>query len=58
MTVPELERLLHQETLQGLRDRMHEASGRQRRRLADDLRRLEDWAPHWHLPGASITGLE
>jgi len=51
MTVPELERLLHQETLQGLRRLMHEASGRQRRRLADDLRRQEDWVPHWHIYG-------
>jgi hypothetical protein len=51
MTVPELERLLHEETLQGLRDLMREASGRRRRRLADDLRRQEDWVPHWHILG-------
>jgi hypothetical protein len=30
---------------------MHEASGRQWRRLADDLRRQEDWVPHWHIYG-------
>lgn len=48
MTVPELEQLLHQETVQGLQDLVHEASGRQRRRLADDLRRQGDWVPHWH----------
>jgi hypothetical protein len=48
MTVSELEQLLHQETVQGLQDLVHEASGRQRRRLADDLRRQGDWVPHWH----------
>jgi hypothetical protein len=51
MTVPELERLLHEETLQALRDLMRKASGRQRRRLADDLRRQEDWVPHWSIFG-------
>jgi len=39
MTVPELELLLHQETLQGLRDLSREATGRQRRRLEGELRR-------------------
>jgi hypothetical protein len=48
MTVVELELLLHQETLQTLRDLTREASGRQRRRLEDELRRQRGWAPHWH----------
>jgi hypothetical protein len=51
MTVPELELLLHQEALQGLRDLSHEATGRQRRRLEIELRRQGDWVPHWHLRG-------
>jgi hypothetical protein len=49
MTVPELERLLHQETLQGLQDLSREATGRRRRRLEGELRRQWDWVPHWHL---------
>jgi hypothetical protein len=51
MTVPELELLLHQETLQGLRDLSREATGRQRRRLEGELRRQGDWVAHWHLRG-------
>ena len=51
MTVPELELLLHQETLQGLRDLSREATGRQRRRLEGELRRQRDWVPHWHVRG-------
>ena len=47
MTVPELELLLHQETLRGLRDLSREASGRERRRLEGELRRQGDWVPHW-----------
>jgi hypothetical protein len=51
MTVPELELLLHQETLQGLRDLSREATGRERRRLEGELRRQGDWVPHWHFHG-------
>ena len=49
MTVPELELLLHQETLQVLRDLSREASGRERRRLEGELKRQGDWVPHWLL---------
>ena len=49
MTVTELEQLLHQETLQDLRGLMVNASGRERRRLAEDLRRQEEWFPHWQV---------
>ncbi len=48
MTAPELERLLHEETLQGLRDLVLKTTGRARRRLEDDLRRQDDWVPHWN----------
>ncbi|HZK72788.1 MAG TPA: hypothetical protein VFD88_02140 [Clostridia bacterium] len=49
MTVTELEQLLHKETLQDLRDLMVKANGRERRRLAADLRRQEEWVPHWQV---------
>ena len=51
MTVPELERLVHEETVQALRDLVQKTSGRERRRLADDLKRQDDWIPHWHAYG-------
>lgn len=51
MTVPELERLLHEETLLGLRDLVLRTTGRERRRLAEDLSRQEDWVPHWQIDG-------
>jgi hypothetical protein len=47
MTVSELELRLHQETLLGLEDLSRETTGRQRRRLERELRRLRDWVPHW-----------
>jgi hypothetical protein len=66
MTVPELELLLHQETLRGLRDLSREATGRRRRRLEGELRRQGDWVRHWPVRGdlnqqsaeveASVTG--
>jgi hypothetical protein len=49
MSVPELEELLHQETLRDLQDLMLTASGRARRRLAEELRRQEAWVPHWQV---------
>ena len=49
MTVTELEQLLHQETLQDLRDLMVKANGRERRRLAAHLRHQEEWVPHWQV---------
>jgi hypothetical protein len=49
MTVPELEQFLHQETLQDLRDLKFRTTGRERRRLADDLRRQDEWVPHWQV---------
>lgn len=52
MTVTELEQLLHQETLQDLRDLMVKANGRKRRRLAEYLRHQEEWVPHWQVDRA------
>jgi hypothetical protein len=49
MSVPELEELLHQETLRDLQDLMLTANGRARRRLAEELRRQEEWVPHWRV---------
>lgn len=47
MNVPELEELLHQETLRDLQELILKANGRTRRRLARELRRQEEWVPHW-----------
>ena len=49
MTVAELERALHEDTVQAYRELISNAAGRDRRRLEGEFRQLEAWVPHWHV---------